>query len=108
MNFICLLKDVPDKKALSFKIPGKKHDPGIIVVRRGNKAHAFLNNCPHANLPLDLFEGRVIARDGYHLLCANHAALFDPETGKCVAGPCAGEKLIMKVIKIENGKILTT
>ncbi len=108
MHFVCFLENIPDEKASSFKFSTKKHDPGIIIVRRGNNAHAFINNCPHANLPLDLFEGKVLARDGYNLLCANHAALFNPETGACISGPCIGKKLLMKKIKIEEGKILTT
>ena len=108
MSFICFLEDIPDNKALSFKISLKNFDPGIIIVRRGNNAHAFVNNCPHANLPLDLIEGKVLARDGYNLLCANHAALFNPETGICLSGPCAGKKLATKTIKIKEGKILTT
>ena len=50
------------------------------------------NNCPHANLNLDLIEGKIQSKDGY-ILCANHGAKFNPLDGKCFKGPCRGKKL---------------
>jgi nitrite reductase/ring-hydroxylating ferredoxin subunit len=31
--------------------------------------------------------------DGHHLQCATHGALFDPLSGVCISGPCAGDAL---------------
>jgi nitrite reductase/ring-hydroxylating ferredoxin subunit len=54
--------------------------------------HGYLNQCPHAGGPLD-FEGQVLESSGRFLMCARHGAIFEPDTGKCVGGPCRGARL---------------
>lgn len=34
-----------------------------------------------------------MALDGFHLLCGTHGALFRPQDGYCVSGPCVGDSL---------------
>jgi nitrite reductase/ring-hydroxylating ferredoxin subunit len=31
--------------------------------------------------------------DGSALICKTHAAMYEPETGECFAGPCQGRSL---------------
>ncbi len=52
----------------------------------------FRNRCPHLGIPLDWGDGRCLTDDGL-LICSMHAALFDPESGDCLAGPCVGKRL---------------
>ena len=53
----------------------------------------FVNRCPHRRLPLDR-RGRLRLSGAQRLLvCPNHGAKFEPETGRCVAGPCFGKHL---------------
>lgn len=102
---LCRTDDVPDGGALGIggTSPG---DPGLIVVRRGERIAVWRNDCPHANLPLDLVPGRLMARDGRHLLCANHGALFEPDTGLCVRGPCAGRHLERVDAGVREGAVV--
>lgn len=62
------------------------------AVRWHGAVYAYLNQCPHAGGPLD-FDGQVIERSGRYLMCARHGAIFEPDTGKCVGGPCRGARL---------------
>ena len=62
------------------------------AVRWHGKVHSYLNQCPHAGGPLD-FEGQVLESSGRFLMCARHGAIFEPDTGKCVGGPCRGARL---------------
>lgn len=62
------------------------------AVRWHGAVHAYLNQCPHAGGPLD-FEGQVLESSGRYLMCARHGAIFEPDTGKCVGGPCRGARL---------------
>ncbi|WP_019658384.1 Rieske (2Fe-2S) protein [Variovorax atrisoli] len=62
------------------------------AVRWQGAVHAYLNQCPHAGGPLD-FEGQVLESSGRFLMCARHGAIFEPDTGKCVGGPCRGARL---------------
>ena len=63
------------------------------VVRIGGVVRAYLNCCPHQHLSLDYGDGEFFTPEGDLLLCRNHGALFEPDTGLCVAGPCYGASL---------------
>ena len=53
----------------------------------------FVNSCPHRHLRLDR-RGRLrFSGEQRFLVCPNHGAKFDPETGRCVSGPCFGKYL---------------
>ena len=47
------LDKLADKKACVVK-GKKKYSSGIIIYREKNNIYVWLNNCPHANLNLDL------------------------------------------------------
>lgn len=98
------VSDIPDGGArlLDGACPA---DPGVIVIRFGASVRAFRNDCPHAHLPLDLVPGRIMARDGRHLLCANHGALFRMTDGLCVRGPCRGRHLPRIELSVEDGLV---
>jgi nitrite reductase/ring-hydroxylating ferredoxin subunit len=36
----------------------------------------------------------LLTEDGLFLVCRAHGALFAPDDGRCVAGPCEGESLV--------------
>ncbi|TAL06378.1 MAG: Rieske (2Fe-2S) protein, partial [Porticoccaceae bacterium] len=44
-------------------------------------------------------------RDGRHIHCQVHGALFDIATGRCVAGPCAGKHLEAVTFRILDGDL---
>eukprot|EP00457_Paulinella_chromatophora_P012898 gb/GEZN01013147.1/.p1 GENE.gb/GEZN01013147.1/~~gb/GEZN01013147.1/.p1 ORF type:complete len:260 (-),score=39.45 gb/GEZN01013147.1/:80-859(-) len=54
----------------------------------------YLNRCPHAGIPLEMFEDDFQALDDPCLLqCSSHWARFQSSSGTCVSGPCEGAKL---------------
>ena len=64
-----------------------------LVVQHAGVWRVFVNVCPHRRLPLDRAGQVFMTEDRTLLVCANHGARFDPVTGECVAGPCAGKRL---------------
>ena len=65
----------------------------VLVVHHDDSDRVFTNRCPHRRLPLDR-GGRILySPDRKWLVCVNHGAKFDPLTGQCIAGPCAGKSL---------------
>ena len=66
---------------------------GFIFVGREGRARAFVNRCPHVPYPLDFGDGEVLDQDGLTIVCANHGARFDPDSGRCVWGPARGRGL---------------
>ncbi|SAK52423.1 Rieske (2Fe-2S) domain-containing protein [Caballeronia glebae] len=69
----------------------------LFVVRRGERVDAWLNACPHYALadavPLAWRRNGYMSADGRHIVCAGHGALFEPDNGQCIQGPCVGEQL---------------
>lgn len=63
------------------------------LVATPDGARAYRNVCPHAAIPLDRDGESLLSADGLFLVCRNHEAVFRPEDGRCVAGPCEGESL---------------
>ncbi len=64
------------------------------VLRFGGKFFAYLNECRHLPLSLDGGSGLFFSDKRKHLLCVHHGAMYQPDTGLCIDGPCVGQKLI--------------
>jgi nitrite reductase/ring-hydroxylating ferredoxin subunit len=65
---------------------------GFIVNHRG-RHYAYVNRCPHAGTPLDWWPNEFFTEDGRSLICATHGAVFEPDSGRCIEGPCPGARL---------------
>lgn len=76
------------------------------AIRYAGRIHAYLNQCPHNGTPLDWVEGEFFDETGQRLVCATHGALFDPETGRCLKGPCVNRTLIPLAVKLVENRIL--
>jgi nitrite reductase/ring-hydroxylating ferredoxin subunit len=61
--------------------------------RYNNRLFAYRNQCRHQPLTLDYGDNEFFTDDRQYLLCRNHGALYEPLTGKCIAGPCLGAYL---------------
>ncbi len=101
---LCSIDAIPDGKALSFAFGEDRERVGIVVVRRGDMVRAYVNRCPHFQIPLDVGRGIHTFRD--HVLCANHYAVFRFEDGYCVDGPCLGASLEMVPIQVSENQIM--
>jgi nitrite reductase/ring-hydroxylating ferredoxin subunit len=66
--------------------------PGFIVNHHG-RHYAYVNRCPHAGTPLDSWPNEFFTEDGRFLICATHGAVFEPDSGRCIEGPCPGARL---------------
>ena len=79
-----------DRIAVKFTAPD---GTPAFAVHWQDGVYAYINQCPHAGGPLD-FEGQIIESSGRFLMCARHGAIFEPDTGRCVGGPCKGASLV--------------
>ena len=104
---LCRLDAIPDGGARGFVVP----DPDgralrLVVLRRGDAVTAYRNRCPHRGTPLDLRPDDFLDREGEHLVCATHGAIFRREDGYCLAGPCAGDALTRVAVRVVNGVVV--
>jgi nitrite reductase/ring-hydroxylating ferredoxin subunit len=103
---ICPLHELADPDARGFTVgPGDWPLRGF-VVRRGSELRAYVNHCPHAGHPLNLRPHGFLAPGAPLILCASHGALFEMETGLCIAGPCPGARLRAIGLRVERGYVM--
>ena len=74
------------------------------VVAYGGDVHAYVNRCPHQGTELDWQPGQMFDDSRLYLICATHGALFQPDSGRCVGGPCQGASLArVAVDEVDSG-----
>lgn len=76
------------------------------VVKKGGRFYAYLNLCKHLPVTLDLNDGNFFTFDKSHFQCHMHGAMYEVETGFCVAGPCQGARLSGLEIQEEPSRLL--
>jgi len=87
------LADLPPGRTAKFRLScGGRTIDGFVVNHEGG-CHAYVNRCPHVGTPLDLWPNEFLSEDGHELICSTHGAVFDPASGRCIAGPCTGDEL---------------
>lgn len=76
------------------------------VVNHGGRFYAYVNRCAHVGTPLDMWPNDFFTDDGRHLICATHGAVYLPETGLCVGGPCVGASLASLPVTMEGAEVV--
>lgn len=104
---MCRLDDLTDPPSRAFTLTfDDGEEVAIFVVRRGDEAHAYINECPHQFLPLNFGENRFLTADGERILCIAHGATFRLDTGEALSGPALPDGCLMKVpISVVDGVI---
>lgn len=100
-----LLRDLPDGAAREFRVGDGDWPLRGFVVHWQGQVYAYENTCPHAGHPLNLDPDRFFGPDGATLICRSHGAMFEPTSGLCLAGPCAGASLRAWPCAVEAGEI---
>lgn len=86
--------------------PDRRFPRRAVVVRdRHGVPRAFVNLCKHLPVPLDAGSGEFLDDDHVHLVCGTHGALYRPEDGLCIWGPCEGEVLDALELVEEDGEL---
>lgn len=78
----------------------------VVLIKYEDTVKAYLNNCPHQNVPLN--EAYKIDVNPFEktMKCSVHDAFFNIEDGLCIEGPCWNEALETVDIRIDdNGDI---
>jgi nitrite reductase/ring-hydroxylating ferredoxin subunit len=99
-------KNFPDQSAKGFKTKVKGRIFHGLVVRKGGKFFAYQNLCRHLPITLDLDDERFFNFEKTHLQCHMHGAMYEIETGHCIAGPCVGANLIPLEIVEEDSRLI--
>lgn len=84
---------------------GDKSVDGFVVHFDGGY-YAWVNRCPHVGTPLDLWPNEFLSDDGRVVVCSTHGAVFEPSSGHCLGGPCAGDRLTPLTLVRDGDRII--
>lgn len=102
---LCSSADLRDGGlAVSFDVVFGGQTCPAFAVRYHGSVYAYVNRCSHVALELDWQPNKVFDASGCYLVCANHGAIFAPDTGACLGGPGRGP--LQKILcSEENGRV---
>jgi nitrite reductase/ring-hydroxylating ferredoxin subunit len=103
---LCTLDDIDDPGSRGFDVDTGEPQPlRLFVVRKDQVLAAYHNSCPHTGAPLEWQPDLFLDLDNSFIQCAIHGALFRPEDGLCLRGPCAGDSLRPLTLDVDKGEI---
>ena len=98
---VCPEEDVGNDQFREFQLGGQP----CFLFRRQGQLLAYRNQCPHLGITLNWLPERFMDADNCFIHCATHGALFTPESGDCIAGPCEGDRLVAVKLRVTDGMI---
>jgi len=81
-------------EGVRFEVNHLGENKPAFVVRYEGRVYAYLNRC------------RFFDMQGLLLICSNHGAIFLPESGRCIGGPCNGRNLVALPVVERDGKVI--
>jgi nitrite reductase/ring-hydroxylating ferredoxin subunit len=104
---LCRLDELAEGASRGFDPWGVGRDTVFVVHRQG--IHAYRDACPHwPGAPMAWRKDTYLSADGQRIVCAAHGAQFEIESGRCVLGPCIGERLQALSCRIVDGAVWLT
>lgn len=91
--FLCRTEELAEGHYREFIVEHDAQSIFLVATRHQGQAKAWLNICPHQGRALNWAPDRFITDDAGRLVCAAHGAVFEPEHGVCVSGPCENASL---------------
>jgi len=104
----CPTSAMPAGTTAKFRLAcGPRVVEGFVVHHEAGYA-AYVNRCPHVGTPLDLWPNEFLGEDGREFVCSTHGATFEPASGLCTAGPCAGDRLTPLPARLDGDTLVVS
>jgi nitrite reductase/ring-hydroxylating ferredoxin subunit len=104
---ICDLKDLAELSCREFRVKNDVLTQDAFLIYFKQHCYAYENSCPHTGVTLNWQKEQFFSLDGFFLQCSLHGALFKPDSGECVSGPCQGQSLQPISLFIEDDAVYT-
>lgn len=87
-KFLCPSQTITEGEFIELDtvVDGKRRF--LVATRHEDRARVWLNVCPHQGRPLNWAPNQFLKDEHGNLVCAAHGAVFEPDSGVCIAGPC--------------------
>lgn len=104
-HFLCNKQEVTEGNPRGFSLDLEQGKFELFLVKHDDVIYAYKNHCPHLGIPLNWQPNEFLSIEQTHIQCSTHGALFNPDNGHCIMGPCAGENLTSLSIEHQNDEL---
>lgn len=92
----------------TFDFPRNGRTGQGFVIRHNGSFFAYLNQCCHWPVPLDMGDNDFYYAPADRIMCKTHGAVYQPDTGICDYGPCARAVLESFPIQVMGDHVIVT
>ena len=89
---LCRADNLAEGQARGFD-PTGSGQATVIACRYQGTLYLWRNRCPNLDTPMNWRQDAFLNARGDRLVCFAHGAIFMPDSGLCVQGACAGQRL---------------
>jgi len=87
-KFLCSSEALVEGEFVELKTEINDQSVFLIGTRQQGQACVWINVCPHQGRPLNWAPDQFLKDPDGNLVCAAHGAVFNPQSGECISGPC--------------------
>lgn len=98
---LCAYTDIDEASSRGFNINGKS----LFAIKKDGEIFVYENLCPHLNIALEFAPNQFLDNEQAFIVCSNHGALFEIETGNCISGPCINQSLTPLPFEVKENMI---
>lgn len=103
--FLCRSDELSDRRYREFTVEADGEPVFLVATRHRGEPRAWFNVCPHQGRALNFAPDRFLTDDDGHLVCCAHGAVFEPDHGRCISGPCQNAELKAVAISETGGEV---
>jgi nitrite reductase/ring-hydroxylating ferredoxin subunit len=103
--FLCRSDELTEGQYREFRVETDGETIFLVATRFQDRPRVWHNVCPHQGRALNFAPDRFITDDEGHLVCCAHGAVFEPDQGRCISGPCQNAELRSVAIEEHDGRI---
>ena len=103
---LCASAELEERgRAVVFDVLLWRQPARAFALRYDGRLVAYLNRCSHVPTEMDWQEGHFLDADKRFIVCSIHGATYEPETGRCVGGPCGRGRLVVIEVEERDGEV---
>ena len=91
--------------ALVFDVLHYREPARAFALRFDGQVVAYLNRCLHVPTEMDWQPGEFLDSQREFIICSIHGAAYEPQSGRCVGGPCGRGKLTRLQVVERDGQV---
>ena len=104
-QYVCQTSELSHAKCREFRSTNDEMPVDAFVVNWHGEFYAYVNSCPHTRITMNWAPDQFFDPTDTLLLCGLHGALFEPDSGLCIRGPCLGQSLTSLAVNTSDGRL---